>query len=561
NFLQAVANVLSAVLERENTKRELQEYASELETANRELERYAAVADAATRAKSEFLANMSHEIRTPMTAILGYSELLLAGNAGLSEQQHNLLAIQRNGEHLLNLMNDVLDLSKIEAGKLTVERIACSPCAIVADVASMMCARAAGKGLDFQIHYEGPLPETIHSDPTRLRQVLVNLVSNSLKFTERGGLRIECRMATSLDAPEPQLRFDVIDTGIGMTPEAVKRLFQPFTQADNSTTRKYGGTGLGLTISKRLAEALGGDIELQSTPGVGSTFTVTIATGSLAGTRLHDSPREPASMDESKDWFAKTGVATPLAGRRVLLAEDGADNQYLISLHLRAAGADVAVAENGRLAVEKALAAADAGAPFHVVLMDMQMPELDGYQAAARLREAGYDGPIVALTANAMSGDREKCLSHGCDDYMTKPIKKADLLRVTAVHADRTAGPPTANAPQAGRSDDDASCPPLISSYVDDPVMVDAVRGFVDRLDGTMEQLRDAQHDLPRLASLAHQLKGAAGGYGFQPISAAAAVLERAAQVPADARAVAGALDELLGLGRRAKAPHLLSCD
>ncbi|HVC96555.1 MAG TPA: ATP-binding protein [Pirellulales bacterium] len=561
SFLQSVANALSVVVERENTKRELQEYAAELESANRELERYAAVADAATQAKSAFLANMSHEIRTPMAAILGYSELLMAGNTDLPGQQSSLYAIQRNGEHLLKLINDVLDLSKIEAGKLTVERIACSPCAVIADVASMMRVRATGKGLDFQIEYEGPVPETIHSDPTRLRQILVNLVSNSLKFTEHGGMRIVCGMATPVDAPEPKLRFDVIDTGMGMTPQVMENLFQPFTQADGSTTRKYGGTGLGLTISKRLAQALGGDIELRSAPGMGSTFTATIETGPLAATRLLDSPSEVTNTDDEQDLTTEADVATILSGRRVLLAEDGADNQYLISLHVRSAGASVELAENGRLAVEMALAAVADGWPFDLILMDMQMPELDGYRATAQLRRAGYGGPIVALTANAMSGDREKCLAHGCDGYMTKPIKKADLLRVAADHIDSQALPSAPNrAPAPVTIDTAASDAPLISSYADDPVMADAVRRFVDRLDGVLDELRlaAAANDLARLASLAHQLKGAAGGYGFDPITAAAAVLERAAKEPADATAAAGALDELLDLGRRAKTALLV---
>jgi len=559
SFLQSVANALSVVVERENTKRELQEYAAELESANRELERYAAVADAATQAKSDFLANMSHEIRTPMAAILGYSELLMAGNSDMSGQQNSLFAIQRNGEHLLKLINDVLDLSKIEAGKLTVERIACSPCAVIADVASMMRVRATGKGLDFQIQFDGPVPESIHSDPTRLRQILVNLVSNSLKFTERGGMRIVCSMATPVDAPEPKLRFDVIDTGMGMTPQVMERLFQPFTQADGSTTRKYGGTGLGLTISKRLAQALGGDIELRSEPGMGSTFTATIATGSLAETRLLDSPSEVTSTDDDQDLKTKSDVVTLLSGRRVLLAEDGADNQYLISLHVRSAGATVELAENGRIAVELALAAVAEGRPFDLILMDMQMPELDGYRATARLRRAGYGGPIVALTANAMSGDREKCLAHGCDGYMTKPIKKAELLRVAADHIDRQALPSLPERQPAPASTSTAGAA-LVSSYADDPVMADAVRRFVDRLDGVLDELRRAlaANDFALLASLAHQLKGAAGGYGFDPITAAAALLERAAKEPVDAKAASGALDELIDLGRRAKAAILV---
>jgi len=389
-------------------------------------------AKAASRAKSEFLANMSHEIRTPMTAILGFSDVLMEGE--LSEEQKDAAAtIKRNGEYLIGLINDILDLSKIEAGKLAVERIACSPCQILADVASLMRVRAKAKGLAFEIVYDGPIPQTIRSDPTRLRQILINLAGNAVKFTETGNISLTARLLAG-QSRDPMLQFDVTDSGIGMTEEEIARLFQPFSQADTSTTRKHGGTGLGLTISKRLAEELGGGIAVRSTPGKGSTFTATIETGPLYGVRLVACPTEAQlSMPRER---------RPAAERvklecRVLLAEDGLDNQRLISFFLRKCGVDVTVAETGRAACDLALAALEAGDPFAVILMDMQMPVMDGYSATRELRDAGYTGPIIALTAHAMTADRDKCLRAGCNDYTTKPIDRDKLLSLVAKYARR----------------------------------------------------------------------------------------------------------------------------
>jgi len=293
-------------------------------------------------------------------------------------------------------LTDVLDLSRIEAGKMTVERIACSPFVLVAEVASPMQLRAATKGLAFAVEYRGAIPERIQSDPTRLRQVLLNLLGNAIKFTEAGGVRLTVEMVEGEGAARG-LRFAVVDSGVGMTPQVQVRLFQPFTQADNSATRRFGSTGLGLMISKRLVEILGGTIEVWSSPGQGSTFAVTIDPGPLDGVCMLAGPLAgtPAAADHVRD-----AGAADLACR-VLLAEDGPDNQRLISFYLRRAGADVVVAENGQTATELALAAEAERRPFAVVLMDMQMPVLDGYEATAGLRRAGYRRPIVALTAHA----------------------------------------------------------------------------------------------------------------------------------------------------------------
>jgi len=399
--------------------------------AESDLKQAKEAADAANRAKSEFLANMSHEIRTPMTAILGYADLMLEPEQTPSDQLNSLNTIRRSGAHLLTVINDILDLSKIEASEMKMEQIACAPCQIMADIASSMPVKAKEKNLAFEVKLDGMIPQTIQSDPTRLRQILTNLVGNAIKFTEAGGVRLIVSLADPADSANPRLKFDVIDSGIGMTPVQMERLFQPFAQGDSSTTRKYGGTGLGLTISRRLAHALGGEITVNSTPGQGSIFTLTIATGSLAGIRL---------LSRCSEAIAELGqLHAPDAVRldgRILLAEDGLDNQALISHYLRKAGAEVAIADNGRIACEMvAQAMNDANAPdFDVILMDMQMPELDGYGAAAKLRSRGYRGPIIALTAHAMAADRDKCIRAGCTDYLTKPVTRQVLLETVRRH-------------------------------------------------------------------------------------------------------------------------------
>ena len=335
------------------------------------------------------------------------------------------------------LVNDILDLSKIEAGKMTVESIATSPSQIVIEDASLMRVRAVEKKLAFGIEYVGAIPETIQTDPTRLKQILLNFVGNAIKFTAKGGVRIQVRC----DPPEsiaPRLTIEVSDDGIGMTGEELEKVFTAFTQADASTTRKFGGSGLGLTISKRLAEALGGEVSVESESGRGSLFRVAVPTGPLTGVRMEEG-RVEAGMGIASTQAARPGVSLP-ASCRILLAEDGHDNQVLITTFLVKAGATVKVVENGQLAVDEAQAALAAGTPYDVVLMDMQMPVLDGYSATSKLRMTGYRGPIVALTAHVMAGDRERCESAGCDDYLSKPVDRARLTATVARFVDRSRG-------------------------------------------------------------------------------------------------------------------------
>ncbi len=446
-----MAGTLTDITDRKTFEAELKRSAAEIEESRRQIEQQSAAliaqaaelevarrrAEQANQSKSEFLANMSHEIRTPMTAILGFADLLLM-EEGIETappaRTSALETIKRNGEHLLEIINDILDLSKIEASSLRIERLRFSPMKIVADVIALMKVRADARRLELTASYPGPIPETIESDPTRLRQILINLVGNALKFTEQGSVQISVRFLPDSQKDRGglagRLEFAVRDTGIGMTAEELGRLFRPFTQADPSTTRRFGGTGLGLTISKRFADLLGGDLVAESQPGRGSTFTVTVATGSLEGVRIY---QPAAQAGDGRPAPSRPREAMAPLTCRVLVAEDGVDNQRLLSYLLRKAGADVEVVDNGQQAMDRALAAERAEKPFAVILMDMQMPVMDGYTSTSQLRAAGYRGVIIALTAHTMAGDRERCLSAGCDEYATKPIHAAKLISL--IHA------------------------------------------------------------------------------------------------------------------------------
>ena len=394
-----------------------------LRRSNEERELARLAAEEANRAKSEFLANMSHEIRTPMTAILGYAELVRDDGRADQQTKEFIATILRNGEHLVSIINDILDLSKIEAGRMTLERTDCSPAEIATEVVDMFHRRADDKQVRLALDLQWPLPRRIASDPTRLRQILANLVGNAVKFTTQGEVVVVVRRHAE---ERRRVVFQVRDTGIGMSARDLAEIFKPFSQADSSHTRRFGGTGLGLAISQHLATMLGGSIAVQSRKGVGSTFTLEVDGGEAALGDLDRSARDFARRRNQVPRL-QAGKSEDVAAR-VLLAEDGPDNQMLVRHILAKAGAAVTVVDNGRAAVDSALGAFAGGSPFDVVLMDMQMPVLDGYSATRELRERGYRSPIVALTAHAMTGDRERCLEAGCDAFLTKPIDRTELI-------------------------------------------------------------------------------------------------------------------------------------
>ena len=386
-------------------------------------------AEAATIAKTNFLTNMSHEIRTPLTAILGFTEQLLETYDATAPEA--LITIRRNGDHLLAIINDILDVSKIEEGRVEIERVRFSPIELVESVVLLMAVRSDAKGLELGSQYESEIPASIEGDPRAVKQILVNLVGNAIKFTERGYVKVRVRL---VPGDEPRIHFAVADTGIGIPEGDRERLFRPFEQADNTTARKYGGTGLGLAISKHLVELLGGSIDVRSEPERGSTFTVEVPTGSLEGVEMVCDPSGRRVLQSSAHELETAASSRLPHACRILVVEDSPDTQRLIHHTLHRAGAEVELAENGQIALELVLSAIHEDNPFDLILMDMQMPVMDGYEATRRLREEGCTSPIIALTAHAMSGDRDRCLEAGCNDFLTKPIDREQLAATLSTY-------------------------------------------------------------------------------------------------------------------------------
>jgi len=400
----------------------------ELEQLNRQLEasveranQLAQEATLADLAKSQFLANMSHEIRTPMNAIIGFSEVLADENL-TDEQLHHINIIQESARHLLKLINDILDFSKIEANKLDVEITDCSLKRVLAVIESVMRPAAREKGLTFEILQCDVLPCQIRTDPLRLRQCLVNLISNAIKFTEEGHVYVNLSLTNKEDGSF--VRFDIEDTGTGIPPDKQDLIFEEFAQVDGSYTRRYSGTGLGLAITKKLAHLLGGEVTLTSDVGKGSVFSLTIPTGVDVQSQPSFNKYDATNQLKHELDTADTEAQTKFSGR-VLVAEDSKSNQMLIKILLERLGLEVVIVEDGKEAVRKALSES-----FNLVFMDIQMPNMDGYQAARILRRKGLKTAIVAMTAYAMKGDDEKCIAAGCTDYMAKPIDTEILLKI-----------------------------------------------------------------------------------------------------------------------------------
>lgn len=402
--------------------------------AEKEVELARQLAEKANVAKSEFVANMSHELRTPLSAILGYAEIL----ATHLQEPDDLVcvdAIGRNGQHLLALLNDILDLSKIETGKLNIrlEPVKLSP--LINEVYALVENRALSKNIGFNIDYASKIPETINTDPTRLRQILINLLGNAIKFTERGGVQLQVKVLETLSA-DTQLQFRIADTGVGIAKEQFTSIFHAFEQGDTSSTRRYEGSGLGLSISRRLAHLLNGEITVESTVGRGSTFTFTTCVGQLDPDTFIDAPPPGLSIKESPRPLMR------LNGERILVVDDRDDMRLLVQRLVEQAGGRSTTAVNGENALEQYNKMRQEGTAFNAIVMDMQMPVMDGFEATARLREAGFRGLIIALTAGAMQGERSKCLAAGCNHYLSKPVDGRRLIELLAEQSMGDEGPP-----------------------------------------------------------------------------------------------------------------------
>jgi len=497
------------------------------------------------RMKSQFLANMSHEIRTPMNAIVGFS-YLLAGEDLTSEQKDEVHVIQESAQNLLNLINDILDFSKIEAGQLDIQMADSSLAKLLNSIESMMKAEACEKSLDFQIIADKDVPARLHSDPFRVRQCLINLVNNALKFTNQGYVHLKVSLQQEND--QHSIRFDVEDTGIGIPKDRQAAVFESFTQADGSTTRKYGGTGLGLTVTKQLVELLGGELTLTSEAGIGSAFSLVIPVGmDIAGQPLLDRDIVPDQEEVEESLQADM---TKLSGR-VLVAEDVEGNQKLMQLMLSKLGLEVDIAEDGVQAVQMATSQS-----FDLVFMDIQMPHMNGYDATAALKRQGYKTPIVALTANAMKGDDVKCLEAGCDGYLAKPIDHRKLQRIVAQYL--AAKPDVASQPGESvampTSEPQSLCPapdsvvppandtsaPVLHGLIDWDLLIDRLGDeetvreimpiYFEDTKKHFEKLSAAVKvgDCAAIASHAHALKGVGRNLSVDPLADIAYQMEHA---------------------------------
>jgi CheY-like chemotaxis protein len=495
---------------------------------------------------------MSHEIRTPMNAILGFTEVLRRnGLRDSADASKHLDIIHSSGKHLLNLINDILDLSKVEAGRLEAERVSFAPHEVAREVVHTLVDRAQQKGLALDLDFAQPLPARIEGDPGRLRQILTNLIGNAIKFTERGAVHVVLRLERA--GPSTRYCIDVQDSGIGIPADKLESVFEPFVQAESSTTRRFGGTGLGLTISRGFARAMGGDIVARSVYGQGTTFSVWLDAGDLADTTL----LEPATLAATAPAAAQAqAVRWRFPDAHVLVTDDGSENRQLVRVLLEETGLRVSEAENGQIALDRV-----AAEPFDLLLMDMQMPVMDGETATRRLRESGCSLPVIALTANAMKGFERELFAAGFSGFLTKPIDVDALLRELAGHlggtaidpaAVETAPTPTAPAP--------LSAPPLtmppseaiVSRLAGHAKLGHIIARFVEQLPAKLVQMNEAaaRDDMPELAALAHWLKGAGGSMGFDALFEPSKALEEAAKAGAPA-AVALALTELRHLEAR----------
>jgi PAS domain S-box-containing protein len=538
---------------RKKAAQELHEYAQKLARANRELEEAGAAAQAASKAKGQFLANMSHELRTPLNGVIGMTELLR--DTPLDDRQRGFVAAcHSSGRVLLALISGILDFSKIEAGKLELDEREFDLGQMVKETMEAMAIQARQKGLQLLSHVAPQLQRTVHGDDVRLRQVLLNLIGNAIKFTETGEVAVKVEPAEP-QAGKPAIRFEVADTGIGIPPDRSDRLFQPFSQADSSTTRKYGGTGLGLVISKNLVELMGGQIGAISQPGHGSTFWCVVPLAPTGSERPEENNSSGATV------VRRQTCDTLLKGRRVLLAEDNRVNCMYAQEVLRQGGMECRAVENGLQSLQ-----AVQSERFDLVLMDCQMPEMDGFEATRRIRAMESNGqlaghlPVIALTANAIKGDRELCLAAGMDNYIGKPFEPNALLEmmrhVLAAQEQKPTAEPPAELSRAPSPED--SPPPIDHSALlarcmgnlefAQSLLADFQGDLPERIDEIAERVH--QGDARAMAESAHALKGAAGTITAESLRALAAAMEAAGKA-GDPTPLASLADQLCAEAQR----------